>query len=183
MKKDDTQLYFLALIPSQEIVEDLTELKNQFAVKYQSKASLNSLPHITLHMPFRWRDKKINLLHSCIQQIAEQTSEFEIELQNFNGFKPKAIFVDVKENESLNFLQYQVQKDFRRVLKLMNSNYKNQAFHPHITLAFRDLSKENYQKAWQEFKDEKYSKSFLVQQITLLKHDGENWITEKKFGF
>ena len=51
-------LYFLAIIPPSPLYEEALELKNYFKENYQSKASLNSPPHITLHMPFQWKQEK-----------------------------------------------------------------------------------------------------------------------------
>lgn len=181
MKSKDSNLYFIAIIPNTKIVDELTEIKRHFANVYDSKASLNSLPHITLHMPFRWRDKKINLLHSTLIEISKSVDPFPVELKNFNCFEPKTIFVDVADNEKLNFLQYQVEKDFRMRLKLMNANYRDQAFSPHITLAFRDLSKVNFRKAWEQFRGRGYDSTFIAESVVLLKHNGEKWEIETEF--
>lgn len=181
MKAQDAQMYFLAILPNDEILDELSELKKLFANKYSSKASLNSLPHITLHMPFKWRDKKLSQLYAALSKISESTVPFQIRLQNFNCFIPKTIFVDVLENEELNLLQYQVHQDFKLRLKIMNANYKNQAFHPHITLAFRDLTKDNFKRAWEEFSLKSYDSQFLAKSLVLLKHNGKNWEIEKQF--
>ena len=58
MPKEGTALYFIAIIPPSPIFEQASELKNHFMQQYQSKAALNSPPHITLHMPFEWKEKK-----------------------------------------------------------------------------------------------------------------------------
>lgn len=181
MKAKDSQLYFLAILPNDEILNELSGFKNHFANKYSSKASLNSLPHITLHMPFKWRDKKLGQLYLALTKISESIAPFPIELKNFNCFEPKTIFVDIVENKELNLLQYQVHKDFKLRLKLMNANYKSQAFHPHITLAFRDLTKDNFKIAWKEFSEKSYNSQFLAKALVLLKHNGKKWEIEKQF--
>ena len=47
------KLYFIAIVPPSPIYEEAFEQKVYFKTKYNSKASLNSPPHITLHMPFK----------------------------------------------------------------------------------------------------------------------------------
>ncbi len=37
---------------------DVQKLKEEMAERFQSKASLNSPPHITLHMPFKFPERK-----------------------------------------------------------------------------------------------------------------------------
>lgn len=181
MTSKDFQIYFVAIVPNPQIVKELGDLKEYFAKTYDSKASLNSVPHITLHMPFKWRDKKLDLLKSSLKGIANSVRPFRVQLTDFNCFEPKTIFVDVEESESLTNLQELVKKVFKQNLKLMNANYKGQAFHPHITLAFRDLTKPNFSLAWAEFKDRTYTSQFETTNICLLKHNGKNWEIEEEY--
>lgn len=67
-------------------------------------------------------------------------------------------------------------------LNLFNADYKELAFHPHLTLAFRDLKKPEFYKAWEEFKDRKFNAGFVVNSISLLKHDGMQWQLFKELG-
>lgn len=66
---------------------------------------------------------------------------------------------------------------------IFNADYKNRGFNPHITLAFRDLKREAFKEAWPEFEKATYDKSFEVQSLVLLKHDGEKWHQLKEFRF
>src|SRR5699024_3587183 len=54
---------------------------------------------------------------------------------------------------------------------------------PHMTVAFRDLSSENFQQAWQEFKDRSFDYVFEVNSIFLLKHDYTRWQPFYEFTF
>jgi 2'-5' RNA ligase len=66
-------------------------------------------------------------------------------------------------------------------LNLFNAQYKDQPFHPHLTLAFRDLKKPAFYKAWQEFKEKKCEATFSVTEIVLLKHNGKIWNVYNNF--
>ena len=55
---DKSQQYFIAIIPPSPIYEEALRLKEYFRDTYNSKASLNSPPHLTLHMPFRMKERK-----------------------------------------------------------------------------------------------------------------------------
>jgi hypothetical protein len=48
-------------------------------------------------------------------------------------------------------------------------------------LAFKDLSKANFHKAWKEYEDRKFDEYFLAEKIFLLKHDGERWNVVEEF--
>lgn len=171
----DKQQYFVALIPPEPIRGQLQELKEHFRDVYGSKASLNSDPHITLHMPFKWRQDREERLLDTLKKLVQEYHPFEIKLNGFGSFPPRVIFTQVEESDPLIQLQAEVQQSFRRELKLMNANYRQRAFHPHITLAFRDLKKPAFASAWNEFEDKPYYADWLVDQLFLLKHDGKRW--------
>ena len=48
-------------------------------------------------------------------------------------------------------------------------------FKPHITVAYRDLTPENFSVAWQEYKDKTVNSVFHVDAIHLLEHDRKKW--------
>ncbi|HYG03142.1 MAG TPA: 2'-5' RNA ligase family protein [Chryseosolibacter sp.] len=179
---DDTQkLYFIALIPPSPVYEEAVSLKTFFKENYNSKASLNSPPHITLHMPFRWKEKKEAELITTLGNFIKQFDPQKICLDNFGAFVPKVIFINVATSEILTGFQRDMQRFCRRELNLFNANYKEQPFHPHLTLAFRDLKKHAFLKAWEEFKDKEYKAEFIADRIALLKHTGKVWQVYREF--
>jgi 2'-5' RNA ligase len=126
-------------------------------------------------MPFQWKVEKENLLIEKLKTFAQQFSSFDLQLLNFNCFEPRVIYIDVVKNEKLDYLQKELHRFCKRELNLFNANYKEHAFHAHLTLAFRDLRKQEFRKAWEEFKERKFEENCAVSQITLLKHNGKLW--------
>lgn len=175
--------FFIAIVPPPPVYEEAEKLKFYFRDQYHSKASLNSPPHITLHMPFRWKDKKEEDLISALENFASGCSPFVLKLKNFSCFSPKVIFIDIDTNNQLNELQTELRKFCKRELNIFNADYREQPFYPHLTLAFRDLKKPAFHKAWDEFKDRNFNADFSVEQITLLKHTGKVWKVYKDFTF
>jgi 2'-5' RNA ligase len=167
--------YFMALIPPAPVFDEALEFKNYFKSRFNSKASLNSPPHITLHMPFRWKEEKEQDLITTLEQFDAGIKPFSVQLLNFNSFPPRVIFIDVVPNESLAALQKKLLRFCKRELNLFNADYKDQPFHPHLTLAFRDLKKSMFTEAWQEFEAKPYSANFIVDRFALLKHNGREW--------
>lgn len=159
------------------------KLKSYFKEKYNSKASLNSPPHITLHMPFEWKEKKESILIERLASFAQQQNSFEISLLNFGSFEPRVIFIDVVKSEALEKIQKELQGFCKKELNLFNANYKDHAYHPHLTLAFRDLGKPEFVNAWEEFSEKKFNATFSVNSIVLLKHDGKQWQIFSEFNF
>lgn len=173
--KNSEQLYFIAIIPPEPVYSEAHQLKQYFNDHYNSKAALNSPPHITLHMPFKWKEAKEKILIDKLQTFASTRKSFEMKLNNFSAFEPRVIFIDVIKDDNLESLQKQLKRFCKIELNLFNADYKEFAFHPHLTLAFRDLKKPEFYKAWEEFKDKKFEANFTANSITLLKHDGQQW--------
>ena len=179
--EDKTKLYFIALIPPSPIYDEAVEQKNYFKKHYNSKASLNSPPHITLHMPFRWKEQKEDQLASKIEEFVRQFEPTKVCLDNFSAFPPRVIFINVVKTDALDHLQKSIQRFCKKELNLFNANYKEQPFHPHLTLAFRDLKKPNFKKAWEEFEKKEYKAEFIADKLALLKHNGKTWEVFKEF--
>lgn len=182
LKKDKVERqYFIAIVPPSPIYEEALQQKEYFKTKYNSKASLNSPPHITLHMPFRWFEKNEDELLEALSYFANSYTAFNINLNGFSSFPPRVIFINVESTPELEKLQRELHRYVKRRLNLFNANYKELPFHPHLTLAFRDLKKPNYQKAWEEFVNKNYQASFVANKITLLKHSGAVWEVFREF--
>ncbi|MEJ0054436.1 MAG: 2'-5' RNA ligase family protein [Bacteroidota bacterium] len=181
-KKSIADRYFIAIVPPSPFYTQANELKEYFKAQHHSKASLNSPPHITLHMPFEWRSDREDILLNKLGQFSSRQSPVDITFNNFNCFEPRVIFIAVAENKGLNELQYQLRVFCKKDLGLFNADYKDLPFHPHLTLAFRDLKKPAFAKAWEEFKDKKFEGTFSVDKICLLKHENEKWRVMKELG-
>jgi 2'-5' RNA ligase len=174
-------LYFIAIIPPQPVYDEVWKFKNYCKDQYHSKASLNSPPHITLHMPFRWKEEKEDILRKKLSTFGLSCAAGGIQLLNFGAFPPRVIYIDVVKNYWLENIQQELRQFCKRELNLFNANYKEHPFHPHLTIAFRDLKKPQFFKAWEEFKGKEFQASFSVSEITLLKHDQKEWRVLESF--
>jgi len=175
MPAPKNKLYFIAIVPASPLSEELLALKQYFQEHHQSKAALNSPPHITLHMPFEWKEKKEEVLVTKIQEFTSTRNRFNIKLENFGCFKPRVIYVSLIQPLELENLHNELHHFCKTKLNLYNARYKDLPFHPHLTLAFRDLRKSEFHKAWEEFKTKPFSAEFVVNKLALLKHDGHRW--------
>jgi len=174
--------YFVAIVPPPPVYEEALSQKEYFRDHYQSKASLNSPPHITLHMPFRWKEEKELILVKKLEDFAGGFRPFKVQLTNYDAFAPRVIFINVLKSPELDKLYLELKRFCKRELNLFNADYKEQPFHPHVTLAFRDLKKPSFERAWREFSQLQYSRNFTVSHVALLKHNGKVWEVFKEFG-
>jgi len=176
------QKYFIAIVIPEPFQTELMELKNVVKDKFNSKGALRSLAHITLHMPFEWKEEKEDVLVNALKQFTFSES-FTIDLQNFACFEPRVIFVDVMKNELLEKLQRELMVYVQKNLRLLNQVNDMRGFHPHITIAFRDLKKDKFYQALDYFKPQTYMASFQAKSFCLLKHTGKEWLVNKEFHF
>jgi 2'-5' RNA ligase len=68
-------------------------------------------------------------------------------------------------------------------MSIHNANYKKRPFKPHLTIAFRDLKKSQFPKAWEFYKHRPFKSACEIDGISLLKHDGKQWQSEREFKF
>lgn len=175
-------LYFIALIPPQDIQAEVTEFKQYVAAHFDSKKALTSPPHITLIPPFHWKKEKLSLLQKSLKNFMEKQASFPIALRNFDHFGAGVIFVDVVDNEDLIVLQEVLRTHLETTINL---KYKRSGrpFHAHMTVAYRDLEETVFPAAWAHFSAVKYERLFQAKQIVLLKRVEKRWEVFEGFSF
>ena len=168
------EMYFVALVAPEQINEQVMKWKRWMLEKYQCQVALKSPAHITLIPPF-WMQPELEteLLH-YIKEFSSSQNPFPIKLLNFSNFKPRVLFVNVEKNEVLTDLKnklesFLIQKEKFRLTK------EDRSFHPHVTIATRDLRKKAFYEAWEHFKKIGYSSEWPAQNISVLKHNKKNW--------
>ena len=171
----DQQLYFLAIVPPSPIYEEVSAMKRLVSDRFNSKGALRSPPHITLHMPFGWRSDREDKLINLLSDFNPSVDRLEVTLKNFNWFEPRVIYVDVLPNDDLRRIQHELVRYVRKNLGLINADYKERGFHPHMTIAFRDLNKAMFLEAREYFKHETYDATFIAHDFALLRHNVQHW--------
>jgi 2'-5' RNA ligase len=167
-------MYFIALVAPEVINQQVLKWKNFFKERYECSVALNSPAHITIVPPFWMNEELENDLIISIREFSITKTKFEITLKDFAAFQPKVIFVDVVKSEILNWL-YQSFADFIFSQNKFPIKKEDRHFHPHVTLATRDLYKKAFQEAWEIFWKKKYEASWNVHGISLLRHNKKNW--------
>ncbi|MGG5210657.1 2'-5' RNA ligase family protein [Chryseobacterium sp. MIQD13] len=161
------KMYFIAIYPPQEVIEEIKVFKKDLALNYANSKALKNDAHITLFPPFS-RDLELESdIHTAFEKTDTDILPFEITLNGFGSFpnpKNPVIFVQPEISENLNLLQQKVKQHF---------NFIKYSFTPHMTVGYRDLSFENYLKAWEVYKNKIYKTNFLVDKILLLRYDGK----------
>ena len=172
--------YFIAIVPPEPLLSEIQTIKKEVAGNYKSKGALRSLGHITLHMPFSLEEKKEEKLIATLASFSFD-KEVPISLHNFDCFEPRVIFINVIQTDDLFELQKKLVQHVKKHLQLFNQSDDMRGFHPHITIAFRDLKKPTFYLAWDNYKDRSFNSSFYCNSICLLKQINDQWEVYREF--
>ena len=166
-------MYFIAVVLPEELDKKILSYKHWMAEKYGCRVALKSPAHITIVAPFWKEPEKEEQLKNDINSIVSRLEKFQLKTANFSAFKPRTLFIAVEENEHLKLLKKSADIFFR------TTDYKikteNRPFHPHITIATRDLHKKAFAEAWPYFEEKIFAEEFEVNGLSLLKHNGAKW--------
>ena len=175
--------FFVGRLPPQNIQEYANEIKQYFADKYASYSAKKSPPHITLQPPFEWADYSLLSLETSLEAFAIQQQSISITFNGFAAFPPRVIYMDVVKSQALLNLQTDLVTHLETKLGVIDEVGKTRPFIPHLTVAFRDLTMENFRTAWPEFVQRQFYSECTATHLTLLLHDGNCWNIKSKFPF
>lgn len=166
-------MYYIAILAPGDINEKLLEWKKFMRDHFNCKAALKSPAHITLIIPFWMEGDDQPALENALKTYCDTQRKFDILLSNFNSFKPRVIYVDVMRSGQL----AQLRNDLEAFLAKRKFPVKksNNEFHPHITIATRDLRKKDFAEAWKHFENKQYEAYFTATGLTIMKHSGTAW--------
>ncbi|MEA5497663.1 2'-5' RNA ligase family protein [Limnoraphis robusta] len=181
--KSSEPLLFIALLPPMEVQNEVTQIKQYFAQNYNSSHALKSPPHVTLQPPFKWLTEDFYLLEECLTEFAKIYAPIPITLSGFGSFPPRVIYVNVIKTPELMEIKKHLMSHLETTLTLVDEVSKSRPFSPHMTVAFKDLTRQNFKLGWQEFEHKPLKFEFTVSQLTLLIHNGEKWNIQAEFPF
>ena len=175
-------LYLIALVPDPQLRDRIRSLKEEMKRRFGASHALKSPAHITLQMPFRKEESSEPVLVKTLKSVALQQKVFEIPLTGFDCFPPRVLFVKLGNQEAITNLHSGLQKVLKEDLGF-NSQERGFRFHPHMTIATRDLTEESFLQAWPEFAKRNFDAGIVVKSLFLLKHNGKNWDLYREFPF
>lgn len=174
------RLFFVAIIPAEPIRSEVHFFKQMIADEFESRHALRSPAHITLFPPFFAEQDQMSTLSFLLEKAAEKFQSFQIQLNGFGAFKPRVIFVRPDLPRQLVRLEQTINDS---LINYRDSRHKIRPFRPHITVAFKDLTKKQFYEAWHKYQQFKYERTFLVTSIYLLIHRDKQWEVCEEFPF
>ena len=175
-------MFYIAVLCSPEIDKKIQGFKLWMRDRFGCTVALKSAAHITLIPPFWLHNEKEQLLIDTIHSFQTTIAPFNIRLQQFSHFSNRVIFAAVEENHKLGSLRKAVEDHF---IKSFHNEIKpdDHPFHPHVTIANRDIKPGDFNKAWDHFKRQVFDEQFEAATISLLKLNAGKWnvIAEQRF--
>ena len=173
-------MYFVAIVCPPETDKNVLQFKNWMNEQFGCVVALKSPAHITLIPPFWLDEDKEKKLQETLQNFTSVVNELEIQLDGFSKFGKRVLFIRVLENPDLNKIKNETEYHFANSFGDVIEK-DDRAFHPHITIANRDLKPGDLEKAWEKFEKKVFKESFRSKTISLLKLIAGKWkvIAEK----
>ena len=167
-------MYFLAVLCPPSIDEKVQAHKLWMRDRFGCTVALKSAAHITLIPPFWMETNSEELQIQTLTQFQTTIPAFQIQLKGFSHFSNRVLFVAVNENHQLGSLRKAVEDHF---IQPFHGIIKpdDRPFHPHVTIANRDIKPGDFIKAWEHFKRLTFDERFDATSLSLLKLSPGKW--------
>ncbi len=173
-------LYFIALIPDDPVLTQLQRLKEEAGEVFATRAALRSPPHITLAPPFRISDQRqISQVSGLLARAASDTSPVTIRHDGWGHFGDRVLYVAVEHSNGISELYGRLRHD--AVLQEYKIGFHD-SFHPHITIAFRDLAPQVFPAVWSHFSSRAMTMEWQAHSLYLL-YLSDRWTVIRRFPF
>ena len=174
MKQAVHSMYYIAIVCPPQVDEKVLHYKNWMKERFGCAVALKSPSHITLVPPFWHVESKEEILIQTLRSFESSAGELKIELDGFSHFGKRVLFIRVKENSVLTEVKRQTEIHFMHSLSdIIKPDERD--FHPHVTLANRDLIPSAFTKAWEYLSATEFSEVFITKTISLLKLIDGKW--------
>jgi 2'-5' RNA ligase len=174
------RMYYVAIVCPKHIDEKVVQLKEWMRKQFGCMVALKSPGHITLIPPFWMNEAREEELTATLQQL-NNIETATVGLNGFSHFSDRVLFIQVNDNEHLTNLKNKTEEHF---LKQFSGIIKKdeRPFHPHVTIANRDIKPSAFLKAWEHFSKEDFNEMFVADSVSLLKLINGRWemIKDKK---
>ncbi|WPR75131.1 2'-5' RNA ligase family protein [Algoriphagus sp. NG3] len=176
------QKYFLAIVPEGGFQEQVTQLKLEIRDRFEAKYALKSPAHITLKMPFVYNEAKEIRLIEKLGDFLVNYVPFDLEVKGVSTFGERVIYLGVEAGQGLYDFQEALKTYCKKELNLIDE-LSDRNFHPHMTVAFKDIKKSRFQNILQYARKYNLTCKLTVSHLALLKRIDGRWEVQRKLHF
>jgi 2'-5' RNA ligase len=173
-------MYYITLLCPPEIDEPIAEHKNMMRETFGCEVAAKHPAHVTLIAPFFLSDGKYRELIEKLETFESIVSEIQVDVDGYGQFHERVIFADVQVTDNLNAMQEQLENYLRNDGFPFIKEAKK-PFHPHITIATRDLKDTDFAAAWANFEGKSFTGSFTTNTFHLMKLIDDRWTHDQQY--
>ena len=157
--------YLLVLQPHEDLWNKITNIKEEFAEKFDAPSAKWGKPHITL-VKFSQLQMMEERTVNRLKMIAMAMPAFKVELKDFGSFPSHTIYVNVETKVAIQLLI----KHLKTAQSLMKTKEQKPHFmeNAHLTIA-RKLLPWQYEKSWLEYSHRHFTGKFIANDMLLLR--------------
>ena len=178
----DKQLKLIALVLPEPLYAFVRAEQNYIAETWGCRQSLRTPPHITLIPPISISTEESLQLGKIAADVASKNLKFEIKVNGYDAFPPKVIFIKPNFPKELHLLYMSLRGSILSVLNNVLDRYPDESFHPHITIAYRDVDPQQFKEMWKYYRNKKVKMYTTIDSFCILQNVGGEWVVEKEFG-
>ncbi len=172
--KPKTNLYFIAIIPPNDLINHIEIGKLALANKYNCKEALKLMPYLSLQIPFRQLPFREEVVISKLRRFAHKQHPIMVKINGYGSFPEHSVFLNVKNSGPIKLLQQNLTTYLKTELNFSDQMVGYNAYKPHITMATKDI-RTKFRKIWNDYKSKKFDANFQANSMYLLKHNYVNW--------
>ncbi|SHG36721.1 2'-5' RNA ligase [Cnuella takakiae] len=175
-------MYYIAHVLPPELDTPIQRIKEDLHQRFGCAVGLKSPAHITLLPPFWLAPDKEPLLRSDLKQLAARIAPFPLHTKGFDSFGKRTFFVALEDSAALQQLKVQAD-DLFTGNPAFGLKKEVRPFHPHVTLATRDIKPSDFVAAWNLYQDQQLVDTWQANTVSLLRHNGRKWDVVATEGF
>jgi 2'-5' RNA ligase len=176
-------LKLIAIVLPEPVFSGIRKEQEYIAKNWGPKHALRTPPHITVIPPIALSSGEVGLLFGMAEAIAAAMSPFKMKLRNYGSFRPRVVFINPIISPELQELYEIWDQALRSKMPHVFDTYPIRPYHPHITLAHKDVSPEQFQRMWNFYSRKEYHASFDVSGFSILEHKDHGWKVENVYPF
>jgi 2'-5' RNA ligase len=115
-----------------------------------------------------------------LQGFFEQEKSFSLSLGGIGSFGKRVAFLKIKYPPELKESQQRLLA-FTRVVLKKDIEISDRNYHPHMTMAYRDVKKDQFQQVMDYLEPRKIKGSFKISEVSLLKKNNGTWNIIERF--
>lgn len=164
---DNLNEYKIILVPHEDLLKRIMELRKSFTEKFKVEQPFTSLPEIAL-VTFRQLASAEARIINRLKVVAMGRPPVKIEIRNFGSFPSHTLFLNVTSKLPLLELSKMIRQEVQRLMKI-DPEHKPHFLNDYFITIARKLLPWQYEQAWLEYSHKHFTGRFIATKMLLVK--------------